>query len=356
MLSKLPDGSIIDSSGKIVFLSTERFIHDIVDGNCCFICGAHKTSKDFNEEHIIPQWVLRKFNLHHKLITLPNKIGFKYDRYKIPCCVECNTEMAKVFEIPMSNLFSQPQSGRAVSDYLKNESPWLILGWLTLLFFKVHYKDKSLRYILDRRQDSPNISDFYDWSTLHHLHCVCRAFHTQCLLEKSIFGTLFVLPALTDDFNQEFDFLALYEPQSILIKLGDIAFIAVLNDSGAAFSSWSHNLSKINGPLSQLQLRETLACVSSINLQLQVRPKFKSNLNLRTGEYSISAEHPEIVEIDESLTNRYGELLYYCCQDHIQLIEEISGKNIEEDLRNGRWTFLFDQHNNFINHSIRKDS
>jgi hypothetical protein len=35
---KTADGSIKDSDGKIIFFSFDRFMSDIVLGNCCFIC------------------------------------------------------------------------------------------------------------------------------------------------------------------------------------------------------------------------------------------------------------------------------------------------------------------------------
>jgi hypothetical protein len=42
------DGSITDRAGKVIFLSTQRFVDDICLGNCCFICGAKPEDKPFN--------------------------------------------------------------------------------------------------------------------------------------------------------------------------------------------------------------------------------------------------------------------------------------------------------------------
>ena len=54
MFSKLSDGTIIDSSGRVLFFSEERFVNDIILGGACFICGALPGSKAFNDEHILP--------------------------------------------------------------------------------------------------------------------------------------------------------------------------------------------------------------------------------------------------------------------------------------------------------------
>jgi hypothetical protein len=45
---------------------------DICDGNACFICGAAPGSKKFNNEHVIPRWDLKRYDLFAKEITLPN--------------------------------------------------------------------------------------------------------------------------------------------------------------------------------------------------------------------------------------------------------------------------------------------
>jgi len=342
------DGTVIADDGRILLFSIERFIENIVEGDACFICGSARNSKQFNDEHVLPKWILRKYAPNPKSITLPNEIQYRYDKYKVPCCKECNSKMARIFEEPMSQMTSAGY--QALSTFLREDGPGLVFIWLALNFFKIHYKDRQLRYILDRREESPNIADFYNWSTLHHLHCITRAFYTLPILDKSIFGTVFVLPAKTE--FQVFDVVALYESQSILLKLGETAFIAVLNDAGAAFSSWGHNLSRIRGPLSHLQLREILSIVSAINLHLRHRPIFKSSFDPSTGKYKISATYPRKVEIDESQPSRYGEILHFCCREYLDLIRETFDKDIESHLLSGNWSFLFNQDGEFISNSI----
>jgi hypothetical protein len=80
---KTPDGSFLDHSGKVLFFSIDRFVNDICLGRCCFICGAQPGSKVFNDEHVIPEWVLRKFDLFDRTITLPNGGTVKYGRFKV---------------------------------------------------------------------------------------------------------------------------------------------------------------------------------------------------------------------------------------------------------------------------------
>src|SRR4051812_5717962 len=45
-------------------------------------------------------------------------------------------------------------------------------------FFKVHLKHKELRWHRDRRLGDAKMSEPYDWTQLHHIHCVVRTFYT----------------------------------------------------------------------------------------------------------------------------------------------------------------------------------
>lgn len=349
MFVKSSDGSITDRNGKVLFFSVERFLSDIVDGNCCFVCGARPSTVEFNDEHILPQWILRQYGLHSKSITLPNEASFRYDRYKVPCCEQCNSHMARALEEPTSRLVAL--GIKAVSKYLKEYGPWPLFCWLALIFVKTHLKDKELRFHRDHRQESSNISDSYNWEEFHHIHCLARSFYTGCTLESSILGTLFVLPAKTEEPFEEFDFVALYGSQSMLLQLGEIAFIAVFNDSGAGFSLFKDKLQQISAPLSQMQLREILAIVAHINLHLKERPIYMSNFKPVNGTYSISAKVPDIVELEDYSLDEYGALLHYCCRDILPRIREEFGMDIEQALKDGRWTFLFDQDDRFIENS-----
>src|SRR5436305_11527020 len=103
---KTADGSIERSDGKVVFFSFERFMSDIVQGNCCFICGVSPDASEFDNEHILPDWLLRKYGLHDKTITLPNGRTLRYGGFTVPCCVRCNAVMGEQFENPISAMFA----------------------------------------------------------------------------------------------------------------------------------------------------------------------------------------------------------------------------------------------------------
>lgn len=57
-----------------------------------------------NNEHVIPEWVLRKFNLFDRALTLANGMTVKYGRYKVPCCEDCNSLMGLPIEERISKV------------------------------------------------------------------------------------------------------------------------------------------------------------------------------------------------------------------------------------------------------------
>src|SRR5437762_2924632 len=102
MWTRHADDTVVDGTGKIIYFGLQRFLNDICLGDCCFICGARPGEKPFNNEHVFPEWLLRRLDLFDKSITLLNEAEVRYDRFTVPCCVECNTLMGDEVETPVS--------------------------------------------------------------------------------------------------------------------------------------------------------------------------------------------------------------------------------------------------------------
>ena len=68
---------IRDDAGKVLYLDANRFVRDIVAGDCCFICGISPEEAEFNREHVLPNWILNKYDLHDITIDLPNDAKLK---------------------------------------------------------------------------------------------------------------------------------------------------------------------------------------------------------------------------------------------------------------------------------------
>lgn len=137
-----PDNSIVDGRGRFLFFSLPRFISEISRGNACFICGAKPDAVPFNDEHVLPDWILRRYKLHERFIYLPDGRKFRYGSFKIPCCSVCNAAMGEIFEEPISQIFAKGPAG--VSEELRNNGPWRLFCWMSLIFVKAHLKDNCV--------------------------------------------------------------------------------------------------------------------------------------------------------------------------------------------------------------------
>jgi hypothetical protein len=342
------DGSIIDRAGKVIFFSTQRFVDDICLGNCCFICGARPEDKPFNNEHILPEWLLRRYDLFLRTITLPNDRTVRYDRYTVPCCVDCNTLMGRVIEEPISQVV---QAGtEAVINYIQSGDGALkIFIWMGLIFLKVHLKDRTFRVDPDLRKQPEQIGDRYDWDNLHHLHSLVRSFYTGCRVEREALGSCLAVPVRIQVSQEKFDFGDLSFAQTMLLRLDETALLTVFNDSGAVNGWFWQKLEQITGPLSDLQLREILVEFAYLNLHLKERPTFQTECNSLTETCRIVGHRgsPDLDPMDRRVR---GKLLHHVFRDILPCTRNRHATNEEvlEAVKAGNFSFLFDKDGNFI--------
>ncbi|WP_405352206.1 hypothetical protein [Nonlabens sp. Asnod3-H03] len=343
--------TVINGKGEIVFFGLQHFLDDIANGDCCFICGAKSDSKEFNDEHIIPDWILRKYNLHNEYVTLPNGTKFKYSQYKVPCCKECNTELGKTYEEPISELLGKSYS--EIVEEIKNnpKTVHFLFRWLSLIFLKTHLKDKTLLTERDTRIDSGFLSDDYYWEDIHHIHCIARSHYTKAKIDSTVYGTIFILQAMPINRFGGFDFIDNQAGKAIMLQLGEFAIVSVLNDSCAGYTIFKEQIKKISGPLSTFQLREIVAHLNFINLSLKERPIYRSFINY-FGEYHIKSTVPEtlyLLDKEERFVSP-GQFLKYYVEPMIGDVE--NREQILQELEEGKRNFLFDENGEFLKYDI----
>jgi hypothetical protein len=123
------------------------------------------------------------------------------------------------------------------------------------------------------------------------------------------------------------------------LSIGDVAVIAVFNDAQAAMSVAFEDLHrKIGGPLSPLQLRELAATRASINLQVEPRTCFFSQIDALAENYNIQAERPDEVHISDWDHELYGRIMYALTEEMLKAMG--NGEEILSFVKSGRCTFL----------------
>jgi hypothetical protein len=292
--------------------------------------------------------LLRRYDLFSRTITLPNDRTFRYDRYTVPCCVDCNKLMGKVIEEPISQVI---QAGSdAVINYIQSDGGGLkIFIWMGLIFLKVHLKDRAFRVDPDLWKESEQIGDRYDWDNLHHLHSLVRSFYTGCRVEREALGSCLVVPVRTQVSQEKFDFGDLSYGQTMLLRLDDTALLTVFNDSGAVNGWFWQKLEKITGPLSDLQLREVLVEFAYLNLHLKERPIFQTECNDLTETCRIVG-HRGSLDLGPMDRRIRGKLLEHVFRDILPHTRNRHATNEEvlEAVKAGNFSFLFDENGQFI--------
>ena len=297
---------------------------------------------------MIPEWVLRKFDLFDRTIGLPNHVTVKYGRYKVPCCADCNSLMGRQIEERINRVVNA--GPEAVRNHISGGNGLEFFVWLGLIFLKTHLKDREFRINLDLREPDDKIGDIYDWQALHHLHCIVRCFVNGATLEKDVFGLLAAFPAKSESARDEFDYGDTFPAQTMMLRLGDIALITTFNDACAALQGAMPRLERIDGPLSEIQTREVMVDFAFVNLSLKERPKFYTDCDTLHETLIEKATVPEPLELGELDFALRGRLLRQAFGNALGRLRFAgkSQKEVEQAVDSGRFTVLFDDEGQFI--------
>lgn len=335
-------GSLIDSRGALRHFSRQAFVALATDNARCFVCGVTSGQTPFNAEHVIPDWVLRRFRLHSRRVTLPNGREIMYGRYTLRCCVTCNSLLAAEIETPVSKLLSG--TFHEVVSKLRDSDRPLLYRWLCLLFIKCHMKDREIRINPDRRVASENLGELYDWDGLHHIHCVARAAQSSASISDEVLGTTFVFPM--QDGKETYDFGDLSAYSTISVRLGPVGIACVLNDCRAVQCLVSEYFSGITGPLSSIQLREVAARLAYGNTLLSRRPTFWSELDRDNLTIRALPCDPRPIRTIDRL--ELGTLLVEACGPLLRRSRTPDVERKLEQLGRGEIQFLYHDDGSFI--------
>lgn len=314
------------------------------------MCGASPEKKEFNEEHVIPKWILRMLEIYKLSITLPNKAKIRYDQYTVPCCKECNSFLGTEVEEEIKSVIDG--GIHSVNSYIQTHGSLKIFLWLSLIFFKTHLKDSYLRKNLDMRLGSDRISSDYEWGLLHHIHCMIRALQNGVSIDYKCIGSLLVLPAKIAEHLDKYDYRDVYAANTILLRINDIAFFAVLDDSCAAVDFFSDQLRRISAPLSPIQLREVLSHLTLLNHKLKYRPSYSTKIDPSTGKIAIIAQLPKTMELEDHSREELGEILYANVVEYVDRMPSLDVNFTKENVVSGCYHFLFDEEKKFITTSM----
>ena len=334
-------------SEEILYYSVDKFIEVIVKTKNCFMCGVSPDSADFDNEHIVPNWLLREFKIHNAKITLPNNTFTQYSKYTIRCCKNCNKLLNREYEVPISNIikggFEQIQQAISTSKGRK-----LFFCWMALIFIKKHLKDRE--YPLER---NPNKSDgrtiaeeHHDFVELHHIYCLARQAFSKAHINPNVYGTLFVLEAeLYEEKSENYSSDSNTNGSTMMLRINDACIFVVFNDMQTCCIRLAQRgfFPGVDiGPLSFIQAKEIFTHLAYTNLSMTTRPSYGSGISRDCG-YIISGRIPEggieLKDNFELLSFMLSHMLKATLPHDIESIERLERGELLTYLKNDDGTF-----------------
>jgi hypothetical protein len=338
------DGTVMDARGNVVVFSAERFMKDVIAGNACFLCGVAPTARPFKNLLVLPEWLLKRYDLAAKTVQTARGATLRYDENTVPCCQSCNILVNDEIERPVCDAVSR--GGDALNDYVAKNGLAKIYIWLALVFVKTHLKDNLARYSLAPAGSAPPA---LEWGKLHLVHSMVRGHLANIEIDVEATGSFMILPVNTQSVTSGFDYADLYGAQTAMVRFDGFAVFTVFDDTGAAMNCFWPRIEKITAPLSHIQLREVLAELAYMNALLKARPVYKTTAELETEKLYLAATRPELALKDPDLPLR-GRLLRAVLGggvDHIQM-EGHTPAEVAAAVDAGKVTFLFDTGGKFI--------
>lgn len=194
--------------------------------SACFLCGRRLGSRNRSDEHVIPQWVQKRFRLRDARLNLLNGTSIPYRQLTIPCCVRCNTVHLSSLEKDVKRaVFSGASAVQALPDRT-------LFIWLGKIFYGLLMREHLLqcdRLSENRRSIVPKrlLRKF----ARHHSFLQAARLPVQFSL--GVPASILVVPVqCPDEVELQFDFRDSFGMLTIAVRLGAVGIVASLQDGG----------------------------------------------------------------------------------------------------------------------------
>ncbi len=244
----------------------------------CFLCGGSLLLGNYTEEHIIPRWAQKRYDLWNQQLVLLNQTSIPYRQLTVPCCDDCNRYRLKPIE---DSLAQTVEYGRDAVLQLGAKSLFL---WLGKIFYGILYKELSL--LVDRRipQGATIVtSEILERYRMHRLF-LQQARETVEIVDFQPGSILVFSMQPLPQKTLEWDLCDNVETMFITCRVGRVGLIATLADGGAQqpFEEAYKDIFKLD--LHPVQFRELCAQFS-----------YRSTLATRTPKHIVLQGEPHKV-------------------------------------------------------------
>jgi hypothetical protein len=235
----------------------------------CFLCGVLLNGDRNSDEHVIPKWVQKRYELGDQELTLLNGTKIPYRQVTIPCCADCNTKYLSKIETEVQRASDQ---GAAAVRALP---PLTLFLWAGKIFFGLLYRERLLPWNRRNQNEGQIVSpQVLDEFRLHHQFL--QAARVPMEFVPHIPASVFVFETLEPTNPKlRFDYFDLFYGMGLAIRVGKVGIVACLQDGGAtkyAFGQQYQELEKFS--LHPIQFAEVTARIFYDLSRFNCVPKF----------------------------------------------------------------------------------
>ena len=334
MIEEIED--IYADDGRLLFLGMRSFTEKVLASRGCFVCGStNSLSRPVNNEHVIPDWLIRHAGLSNEVLVLANGHEVKYGRYKLAICVKCNSDLAASYEDKISPKIKEGYE--SFKAFFESGGYTLTYQWLCLLLIKLLLRDNQLRWEMDQRLGrTDTIGDRYEWHRHHHLLCVARSGPNQAILHPVSLGSIFLLKAKD---VKPFDIETVPHVNAIWLQVGDLLLVGLLDDAQFVLSQFSDLERPFPREVNRFQLTEFFARTFTLSEFLRPRPQLYTDLSSGRPIIRANLPHGEVEFLPVDQHNKLvGERMHQMLSRRglMDLIPESNRARIAR----GEWTFF----------------
>ncbi len=154
--------------------------------------------------------------------------------------------------------------------------------------------------------------------------------------------------------EDQFDYRDLYDAQTMLLRIGNVALVVTFNDACGAINGTMPRLERIEGPLSEIQAREVMVDFAFVNLHIKERPKFYTECIMEKEKVTEKAIMPDQFELGELNYSVRGRLMRHALGPHAETMRAVgkSAVEVQAAIDGGHFTVLFDENGKFIKESM----
>lgn len=211
----------------------------------------------------------------------------RYSSYKVRSCAQCNSFLSKNVEHSISQAI---KGGFESFDNFFNENRKLVFQWLALIYYKVHFRDFSLRFNKDQRDRDTPIGALYAWPNFHHIFCVARSVIFDAIFSNGVIGTIKIFQLADWERHGNYDYRDHWVTDTLFIRIKDICIYVSFTDGGAIEEMMQDKFARVPQRLNQIQAIEIHGDFIAAKMHFNQQHDFHSLYNTEADLLKIFAE------------------------------------------------------------------